>query len=374
MISVTEILEIPVNQIEPSIYNTRYFDPENIEELAASIKSQGQLEAIGVRPHPSKHGFYQVIYGHRRLQAMKNLGCNTIRAEVKMTNDSDMLQMAIVENLQRQDISDYEKGLLFRNMSEQFGMSYEDIGRVIGKSKQLVSNHIAMTRLFSLDDLRSDHDLRICMQKITEGLARVLARVPTVSERRRLLKLAVKEDFCTRELKSLVGRPRDASRGNELQGIAWVGENIRNNSDNSTQLKSKNRRVCVIRVESLNFLISQLKISPYNAGAEIARGASQILLDKGIDPLLPQNWSKVLIEKSKYAGWGKMSTTTDSKLVVHEPTLNPEFLRGYLETLLGIGLKCLINNSKLQLFEIENPSVDVRMKQLYARGQVPFRK
>ncbi len=365
---MTEILDIPVKQIEPSIYNTRYFDPENIEELAASIKSQGQLEAIGVRPHPSQHGSYQVIYGHRRLRAMKLLGCQTIRAEVKIIDDRAMLQMAIVENLQRQDISDYEKGLLFRSMSEQLGMSYDEIGRLIGKSKQLVSNHIAMTRLFSLEDLKADHDLRICMQKITEGLARVLARVPTDSERKRLLKLAVKEDFCSRELKSLVGRPRDVSRRDELEEITWLGENIRNNSDNSTQLKSKNRRVCVIRVQSLNFLISQLKIPPYEAGAEIARGASEILLDKGIDPLLPRNWTKVLIEKSKYAGWGKMSTTTDSKLVVHEPTLNPEFLRGYLETLLGIGLKCVINNSKLQLFEIVSSRVDGKIKQLYASG------
>ena len=88
------------------------------------------------------------------------------------------------------------------------------------------------------------------------------------------------------------------------------------------------------------------------AGSEIATGAAQILFDKGIDPLLKKNWSKILIEKSKYAGWGKLSTTTDSKLVVHEPSLNPEFLRGYLETLLGIRLKCLENNSRMQLFEI----------------------
>ena len=59
-----------------------------------------------------------------------------------------MLQMAIVENLQRQDASDYEKGLLFRKLSEEFHLTYEEIGGLIGKSKQLVSNHIAMTELF----------------------------------------------------------------------------------------------------------------------------------------------------------------------------------------------------------------------------------
>ena len=102
-------------------------------------------------------------------------------------------------------------------------------------------------------------------------------------------------------------------------------------------MQSKHGKVCVIRTDSLNFLISKLKITPYDAGAEIARGATKILLSRGIDPHLSRNWSKVLIEKSKYAGWGKMSTTTDSRLIVHDPSLNSEFLRGYLET--GTGTK-----------------------------------
>lgn len=363
LIQVAEILEIPVEFLEPNIHRTRYSGSESVEELAASIKAQGQLEAIGVRPHPAKHGYYQVIYGHRRLEAIRLLNWKTIRAEVRQVDDSTMLQMAVVENLQRHDISDYEKGMLFRNLSETFDLTYEEIGRMMGKSKQLVSNHIAMTRIFSQEDLRSDRELSSSIQKISESLARVLARVPELSERKKLLKLAVKEHFCARELRALVGRPREDS--DRADGIAWIAANIRKNSDNSSQLNSKNKRVCVIRTESLNFLISQLKISAYDAGAQIARGASQILLDKGVDPLLPQNWSKVLIEKSKYAGWGKMSTTTDSKLVVHEPTLNPEFLRGYLETLMGIRLRCLMNNSRLQLFEMSPMGQNEKMKRVY---------
>lgn len=128
-----------------------------------------------------------------------------------------------------------------------------------------------MTRLLSAEDIKSDPDLNLCMQKITEALARVLARVPEVSEGKRLLKLAVKENFCSRQLKALIGRRRDSSREDAVNGITWVAENIRNDSDNREQLKSKNRRVCVILVESLNFLISQLKISAYDAGAQIAR-------------------------------------------------------------------------------------------------------
>ncbi len=349
---MAEILQLPIELIEPNIFLTRYSEPVEIEDLAQSIQSQGQLEAIGVRPHPVKSGHYQIIYGHRRLAAIKTLGHKTIRAEVKTTNDIGMLQMALVENLQRQDISDFEKGMLFRNLSEHFDLTYDEIGKMVGKSKQLVSNHIAMTRVCSISSIESDQDLIPCLQKITEAHARVLARVRDEKERIRLLKLTIKEHLCAREVQALVGRPRNHDDDVYGEPFEWILENVRNNNDNSSKTNFTEARVCVIRSQSLNFLISQLRITPYEAGAHIARGATQVLLDKGVDPLLPKNWSKVLIEKSKYAGWGKMSTTTDSKLVVHEPTLNPEFLRGYLETLLGMELKLKVSTQKMQLFEL----------------------
>lgn len=358
---MAEILDLPIELVEPNIFLTRYSEPIEIEDLAQSIQSQGQLEAIGVRPHPDKKGYYQIIYGHRRLAATKRLGRKTIRAEIKDVNDKSMLQMALIENVQRQEISDFEKGMLFLSLSEIFDLTYDEIGKMIGKSKQLVSNHVAMTRICSKNNIDADADLLPCLQKITEAHARVLARVTDEKERIKLLKLCVKEHLCARELRALVGRPRHPI-GPDDEPIEWITENVRNTKDNSSRLGLGQARVCVIRSESLNFLISQLKISPYEAGAQIAKGAAQILLARGIDPLLPKNRSKILIEKSRYAGWGKMSTTTDSKLVVHEPSLNPEFLRGYLETLLGVRLKCKVNNVKVQLFDMFSPEYDIKVR------------
>ena len=150
---MTEILDIPVDLLEPNVFLTRYSEPVEIEDLAQSILSQGQLTPIGVRPHPIKKDRFQVIFGHRRFTAIKKIGGKTIRAEIKQADDIAMLQMAVVENLQRYDVSDYEKGMLFRTLSETFDLSYDEIGRMIGKSKQLVSNHIAMTRICSKEDL-----------------------------------------------------------------------------------------------------------------------------------------------------------------------------------------------------------------------------
>jgi ParB/RepB/Spo0J family partition protein len=343
--------EISIDSLDPNLFVTRYFEDSDIDGLAQSIEAQGQLEAIGVRRSPSHPNRYQIIYGHRRVAAIKKLGLKTVKAEVKNVDDRMMLQMAITENLQRQNVSDYEKGLLFRNLSETFDLTYEEIGRMIGKSKQLVSNHIAMTRLFSETELKRDKELGRCLSLITEAHARVLGRIVETEERGKLMKLAVRDRLCAGELRSLSGRHRNGIEAGE-DSVEWVAENARNKFDNTDQLKSKHGRVCILRVDSLNYLISQLKISPYEAGAMIAKGAAEILRVRGIDPLLRKNWSKILIEKSKYAGWGKMSTTTNEKLVVHEPAINPEFLRGYLENLLGIKLRYLKNNSKIQLFDI----------------------
>jgi ParB family chromosome partitioning protein len=358
---LAEVLDLPVELIEPNPFLTRYSGSQQIDDLAQSIETQGQLEPIAVRMHPQNSDRYQVIYGHRRLAAIKKLKQKTIRAEVKSVDDAGMLEMSVVENLQRQDISDFEKGMLFRNLSENFRMTYDDIGRMIGKSKQLVSNHIAMTKLFSEAELESDPSLIYCLQEITEAHARILAQVQDKHERIKLLKITVKEHLCAREIKALVGRPREREEREQEEGIDWISENVRNNHDNSSRANFKQSKVCVIRADSLNFLISKLKITPYEAGAQIAKGAAQVLLNRGIDPLLPDNRTKILIEKSKYAGWGKMSTTTDSKLIVHEPTLNSEFLRGYLETLLGIKLELKKSSAKVQIFDLWSDRYEVRL-------------
>jgi ParB family chromosome partitioning protein len=344
--------EIPLEQLEPNVFATRFAQCNNIEELAKSISAQGQLEPIAVRPHPGKTGYYQIIYGHRRVQAAKMLGLRTIKAEIMNVDDISMLQIALVENLQRKDLSDFEKGLIFRNLSERFNLSYEEIGRSVGKSKQLISNHIAMTRMFSERELDTDHELFESLLEITEAQARVLCKVTDSNERIALTKFAARERVSARELSALVERINKRFNLVEESDLPWLSDNIRNNSDNRNRLKLKHGRVCVIRAEALNLILSQLKISPYEAGRLIAAGAAQVLLEKGVDPHLAKNWSKILIEKSKYAGWGKMSTTTDSRLVIHDSPLNPEFLRGYLEALLGVRLICLINNSRVQEFEI----------------------
>lgn len=344
------VQDIPVDMVEPNPFETRYTESSLIDELAQSIKSQGQLEPVAARPHPSIRGRYQLIYGHRRLAAIRKIGNSRIRAEIRDADDRSMLQIALVENLQRKDLTDYEKGLLFLRLADEFGMTYEEIGSIVGKSKQLVSNHIAMTRLFAKESLEEDPTLLSLLNEVSESHARVLSRVSSYEERKQLLKLVLTEDLGVRELKSLVGRPRTNTEAN-LQ-TEWLNQNIRNKSDNRSDLQSRHGRVCVLRTDSVNYLISKLAISPYQAGKAIAIGAGELLVRQGIDPTDSKNWASILIEKSRYAGWGKISTTTKSTLVIHEPALNAEFVRGYLETLLGIRMRMSKAERKVQVYDI----------------------
>lgn len=344
---------MPVELVVSGLINSDRLDHESVSELASSIKSKGQLEPIAIRRYPANKDLFQVIYGHRRVEAIKTLGWKNIRAELyENIDDNALIQMALIENLQRKEMTDYEKGQLFKLLSDNFELTFQEIGRLIGKTKQYVSNHIAMANLFTSEEMKSDPEIVGLVKEITEAHARVLAKVADHSERARLLRTTVEGHFCTRELKSVVGRPREAHDPNYDSEVGWTADNIRNSSDNSEKLVTRHGKVCVFRTDSANFLISRLRISPHRAGEVIGKAAGKVLANQGLNPLDSRNWSNILIEKNKYAGWGKFSTTTDEKLVVHEPSLNPEFLRGYFEGLMGVKLKCIENKLRVQVFEI----------------------
>lgn len=349
-----DVQEIPVELVEPNPYFTRSEDSVDVESLSHSLKRGGLIQPIGVRPHPAKPGRFQLVYGQRRLEAARKSGWERILARVFEVDDKTLVQMTVIENLHREDLSDYEKGMIFRVLSEKFGLTYEEIGDAIGHSKQYVSNHIAMTRLFTEEEVNNDSQLRSYLKKISEAHSRILQQVPDREERIRLLKVTVDEKLCTKELKSLVGRPR---RNISYPEIPWATGNVRSRKDNSEHFENNFQRVCVVRVDTLNFLLSELKISSYKAGLHVGFMAAKVLKKRGIEPSHQKNWSKVLREKSRYAGWGKISTTTNNEIVVHQPCLNVKFLQGYLEGLLGVRLKIIKNDQVSQIYRIISKNI-----------------
>jgi ParB family chromosome partitioning protein len=165
-----DIVSLDVDKIDPNPFLLRLDYHRNLEQLMNSLKLLGQLSPVRVRHHPQADGRYQLIFGHRRLEAAKRLGWTTIKAEVVSANDEEMFLTALAENLEADSLTDFEKGLALKILNQKFGKSYEEIARLIGRSKAYVAQHIAMTNLFNEEQLKKP-EVRELLQHLTEGHA-----------------------------------------------------------------------------------------------------------------------------------------------------------------------------------------------------------
>ncbi len=181
-----------------------------------------------VRPDTKHEGCYELVFGHRRVMAARNLGWETIRAEVVNVSNEEMMGQSLVENFEREDLSDYEKALIFERMNKEFGKTYEQIGKMIGISKQHVSNYLAMLRLFDPEVLSSYPELLDSLRKMSEHHARALSRIEDVSTKMDLSRMIVKDSLTVKELTNIVGR---------LRSWFTVGENVESKSYNQNDEK-----------------------------------------------------------------------------------------------------------------------------------------
>ncbi|MCL6475405.1 MAG: ParB/RepB/Spo0J family partition protein [Firmicutes bacterium] len=163
--------EIPVALIVPNPDQPRRdMDGTSIEELAASIREHGVLQPVIVQPLPE--GKYQLIAGERRWRAARLAGLSAIPAIVREVSEEERLELAIVENVQREDINVVEEAMAYRMLMERFGLTQEQVARKVGKSRVAVANTL---RLLTLD-AEIIEGLR--QGKITEGHARALLMAP----------------------------------------------------------------------------------------------------------------------------------------------------------------------------------------------------
>lgn len=183
-------------------------DPDvGLDDLLHSLSSVGQLSPIRLRPHPEKTGSYQTIYGNRRIKAAKKLGWKTIMADVVEADDPDAMVLALLENLDRKDFSDYEKAILFERLHLVANKSYTEVARLVGRSPATISQHVAMLHLFS-KSVGSDEEKTKVLSRLPERHARILAHITDPAERWNTAKLAVSANLGLRELERLCRKPK----------------------------------------------------------------------------------------------------------------------------------------------------------------------
>ena len=197
--------DIELSLLDDNPFNVRLRNErEELKQLASSLRRSGQISPIVVRPF---NGRYQIVCGHRRAHAAKLIGMKTIKAEVGSFSDQQVLEMSLVENVQRRDLSDYEKGLALKRM-HLLGMTYEEISSSVGYSKQHISNLVSMTGLFDEVELSKNPDIASDVFRISEHHARLLLQIRDKEVRYRTMKLVLADNLSVRDLERMIHKLR----------------------------------------------------------------------------------------------------------------------------------------------------------------------
>ena len=193
--------EIPVSSVQPSTFQPRSaFDEESLAALTASVRELGVLQPILVRP--VGEGSFELVAGERRWRAARRAGLQTIPAIVRPVADTRVLEQALVENLQREDLNPIDEAAAYQQLVEDFHVTHEDIATRVGKSRAAITNTLRLFQLpASIQKLVAD-------AKLSAGHARALLGSPDRAFQESLAKRAVAEGLSVRAVEDAV-RDRD---------------------------------------------------------------------------------------------------------------------------------------------------------------------
>jgi ParB family chromosome partitioning protein len=196
-----DLRRVPVELISPNPRQPRQaFGEDGLVALADSLRERGVLQPVLVRPLPG--GKYELIAGERRWRAAQLAGLETIPAVVQPHEDAETLELALIENMAREDLNPIEEARACALLVDELGLTREDVGRRVGRSRVAVSN------LMRLLDLPDEVLELLTESKLSEGHGRALLMAPDHADRRRLARAAASEGWTVRETEA---RARDAA-------------------------------------------------------------------------------------------------------------------------------------------------------------------
>lgn len=206
------INEIAIDQIEANPNQPRHeFDQEALEELAVSIRELGIIQPITLRQVADNR--YQIIAGERRWRASQLAGLASIPAYIRTVNDENIMELALVENLQRQDLNAIEIALAYEHLLEESGMTQERISERVGKSRTAITNYLRLLKLPA--------QVQMALQKkvLDMGHARALLSLESPSQQIKLFKDIIKNNYSVRKVEELVKRIKNEELGDKDQKI-----------------------------------------------------------------------------------------------------------------------------------------------------------
>ncbi|WP_187261362.1 ParB/RepB/Spo0J family partition protein [Pontibacter beigongshangensis] len=203
--SVNTIADIAIDQIQTNPFQPRtHFDQAALEELAESIKIQGIIQPITVRQLDQNS--FQLISGERRYQAAKIAGLTTIPAYIRKADDQQMLEMALIENIQRESLNAIEIALSYQRLLTECSLKQEELGDRVGKKRTTVTNYLRLLKL--------PPDIQIALRDnlITMGHARALINIDTIEKQLDVFKKVVAEELSVRKVEELVRNLQNANK------------------------------------------------------------------------------------------------------------------------------------------------------------------
>ena len=193
----SDILRIPIDMIEPNPFQPRMtFDQIALEELAESIKTFGLIQPITVRK--KDQGRYQIISGERRFRASRLAGMDMIPAYIRDTNDQGMLEMAIVENIQRENLDPIEVAMSYQRLIDECNLTQEQMAERVGKKRASVTNYLRLLKL----PAKVQHDLKVGLLSV--GHAKVILGIEDEEIQENLCDQVIKDSLSVRQLEERV--------------------------------------------------------------------------------------------------------------------------------------------------------------------------
>lgn len=198
------IVMVLLDLLSPSPFQPRrVFDESALGDLVESIREKGVLQPLLVRPNPKQEGAYEIIAGERRFRASKKAGLAQVPVIIKNFDDKTALEVALIENLQREDLNAIEEADAYVRLMKEFQYTQEELARVVGKSRSYVAN---MMRLLELPESVKK---MLAQKQITVGHARSLL---SVDHPEKVAKEIVKKGLSVRETEQMVATPKEVKK------------------------------------------------------------------------------------------------------------------------------------------------------------------
>ena len=204
------ISEIEIDSISPNPDQPRRsFSDEGLDELAASIREIGIIQPLSLRSAPD--GGYQIIAGERRWRAAQRAGQHRVPAYVRTASDSEVTEMALIENIQREDLNSIEVALAFRKLIDTYDLTQERLSERVGKSRSVITNHLRLLKL------PAEIQIALRDRRLDMGHARALLSIDDPKLQLKIFKQILKEGLSVRMVEQLA---REAAEGTPIDPAA----------------------------------------------------------------------------------------------------------------------------------------------------------